>query len=251
MKPVGIGLLLIAAGLCVPARAGAQSPAWGAGAGLTFVYTADGAGDATSLSENLPEALSGLRLPLRPQPIPWCRYGTVLLDYQDTQAQLAAAAELAGRAQAVRYAYPGCRVVFLGHSAGTYVVLAAAAAMPPGSVDRIVLLSSSLSFCYDLSGALRASCGGIDNFYSPYDGILDLTPTLGTTDRIPTVSAGAVGFRRPPAGDVALYQNLRQYRWNESLRGQGGHLVWTHPAMLRAYIVPLLLSPAPVVTPAR
>jgi pimeloyl-ACP methyl ester carboxylesterase len=210
------------------------------------VFIADGSGDSTTLSDNLSEVTGG-RYGLILQRVPWCRYGSIRLDYKDEPAQLAAAAQLAHCAQVLRQNCPGCRIVFIGHSAGTRVVLAAAEMLPPAGVDRIILLSSSLAWSYDLSGALRASSGGIDNFYSTYDALVANTAELGTSEGIPTSAAGLIGFRwQPGAPHTELHANLRQYYWREGMRGQGGHYVWTLQANLRAWVLPLICSaPAP------
>ena len=253
MKLFACGLLLLGSPLVAPSAAVAQTlpPITG---GPTLVFIADGAADSTSVHDNLRELRRGRWLNFRPQPVPWCRHGSVLLDYQDEEAQLTAAAHLARISLELKQASPGCRIVFVGHSAGTRVVLAAAEMLPAASVERIVLLSSSVSYCYDLSGALRASRQGIDNFYSPYDALLAQTTDAGTSDGVLAVAAGQAGFRCPPgAGAPHLYRNLRQYRWQDTMPGQGGHFVWTLSANLGAYVLPLILNdPAPpVFGPAR
>jgi pimeloyl-ACP methyl ester carboxylesterase len=241
----GLGLLaFLLSSAAVHAQIPVDSPAapWGLWAGRTIVFIANGSGDSTSVSDNL-AMVRGAGSPLSLQTVPWCRTGVMWIDYKDLNAQLQLAGHLAHCVQAIRHSGTPCKIVFIGHSAGTHVVLAAAEKLPPASIERIVLLSSSLSYSYDLSCALRATVHGIDNFYSGYDGLLPNTDKLGTTDGRYTISGGLIGFRPPPAADIGAYGNLRQYGWHEAMPGQGGHYVWTQPYNLRAYIMPLLLNP--------
>ena len=76
---------------------------------------------------------------------------------------------LACRVTALRQASPAAEVYLVGHSAGCAVVLAAAESLPPGGVNRIILLAPSASLDYDLRPALRCARGGIDVFYSDRD----------------------------------------------------------------------------------
>jgi pimeloyl-ACP methyl ester carboxylesterase len=111
-----------------------------------------------------------------------------------------AAAELAQRILAYQSSHPGGRVFLVGHSGGTAIAVWAAEALPDGdSVDGIVLLASSLSPSYDLSGALAKSRNGIVSFCSHRDSLLlGLgTAVFGTMDRRHTAAAGQVGFQRP------------------------------------------------------
>jgi pimeloyl-ACP methyl ester carboxylesterase len=229
----------------------AQSSVPGPWSGHVVVLIADGAGDSTALSDRLSDVIGERALGITLRRVPWSRFGTVELDYRDNAAQLAAADQLAQYVQVLRQARPDCRIVFIGHSAGTRVILAAAEKLPPGGVERIILLSSSVAWSYDLSAALRASTGGIDSFYSPYDATLAGTLQAGTSEGVTTYAAGQIGFRCPPGSPWAgLYYGLRQYRWDESLRGQGGHFVWTLPYNLRAYVLPLIQNAPPPSHPA-
>jgi len=157
------------------------------------------------------------------------------------------------RAVAVRIAsyqrgHPGRPVFLIGHSGGTAIAVWAAEALPTGrEVDGIILLGSSLSPGYDLSRALARSRRGIVSFHSELDGgMLGLgTLLIGTMDGLHSVSAGHVGFRRPPGR--AGYARLFQIAWQPGMLKDGhagGHFDYMGAAFLSARIGPLLREPA-------
>jgi len=119
--------------------------------------------------------------------------------------------------------------------------------VPPGSIDRLILLAPAVSSAYDLRLALRNTRQGIDVFRSYHDLlILGLYVYLiGTTDRHWDAAAGRVGFEPIVCGpsDCALYQKLRDHPWDPSLAWtghDGGHYGSHSPGYLRAYVLPLL-----------
>ena len=95
-----LALTLAVCGVLLPSPAGAQF------VGRTIVYVADGAGDGTTASDGLAPLIADGQLPLMVVRVPWCRTGMLALDYNDSQAQLAAAAQLARHAQAARWPGP-------------------------------------------------------------------------------------------------------------------------------------------------
>jgi len=162
-----------------------------------------------------------------------------------------AATRLARRIQAYTRDHPRGRVFLAGHSGGTALAVWAAEALPEGQeVDGLVLLASSLSPSYDLSGALSKSRHGIVSFYSPRDSILlgFGTSTFGTMDRQYTEAAGRVGFRRPGSADrPELYAKLVQIEWEEQAAeagNDGGHFSCLAGRFIEAYVVPFLGSEA-------
>jgi pimeloyl-ACP methyl ester carboxylesterase len=184
--------------------------------------------------------------------VKWSRIGEFARDLFDHEGQLNAAYRLACLVNAFRRESPHARIIFVGHSTGSRVMLAAAEALPPGSIERIFLLSSTVSCGYDLRRALLASRYGIDNYYSEYDNKLEsLEDKLGTSDGKRSPMAGRVGFRPPfppnhPA--AAPYCNLRQIKWNEDRgngNGLGGHYTWTHRTFIRYQLLPQFFQ-APV-----
>lgn len=218
--------------------------------GRIVVFVVDGSGNSTLPSDNLKEIIRQRKLPILIERIQWCRFNETRKDHNDHEAQLAAGRALACRVLAIRKDAPGAFLYFVGYSSGTRVILAAADALPPGSVDRIFLLAPSVSTFYDLRPALRASRGGIDSYFSRQDGVLEQTEEwLGTSDGVRTATAGRVGFYVPcpPPGagkakvdhpDLALYKNLRQHQWFEEDPGNGTHYMWVRERFLGNAIVP-------------
>src|SRR5262249_13845513 len=148
---------------------------------------------------------------------------------------------------AYRRACPAAEIYLVGHSAGCTVILAAVEALPPATVDRVVLLAPALSADYDLRPALRGVRWSLDVFCSRRDWFyLGLgTRVMGTAARRWSAPAGRVGFR--PAGntpeDLAQFTKLRQHPWHPCLMwtgNLGGHYGGYQPAFLRAYVLPLL-----------
>ena len=171
-----------------------------------------------------------------------------MLDHLDRRNLKIKGESLAREARQWQTRYPGCRICFVGQSAGCAVLLLAAEAMPADSVDRVVLLAPSVSSRYDLRPALRATREGIDVFYSERDWfVLGLGMAFsGTTDgQLPPV-AGRVGFRQivVNTGDEALYgARLRQHPWGpevEQTGRTGGHYGSLEDGHVRASILPML-----------
>ena len=120
--------------------------------------------------------------------------------------------------------------------------------------SRAVLLAPALSPGYDLTAALRAVRREMVVFWSPLDVIVlgAGTRVFGTVDRVKTVGAGMVGFRRPPRPTRRRgrqrrrrrqYAKLRQVRWAPRMAATGylgGHVGPDSPVFLRKYVVPLL-----------
>src|SRR5262249_6928324 len=155
-------------------------------------------------------------------------------DHDAVERHAQAAAYLAEQICIFRKAYPDRLVIVIGHSAGTHIVLLATQLLPDQSVDRIFLLAPSVACTYDLRKALRCSKTGIESFWSPEDGVLELAVDyIGTADRQKGVqAAGRVGFSKLPPGtpECELYGGLRQYKWYPDLAEiyghQGGHYGW-------------------------
>jgi pimeloyl-ACP methyl ester carboxylesterase len=210
----------------------------------TVVFVANGAGGGSACSDNLRAVAATEKFPLVVCEIRWCRHQQVAHDHKDQEAQLAGAARMADSVMQLRRQSPGCRIVIVGHSTGTRVALAAAEMLPPNSLDRLVVIASSVSSCYDLRPALRASMGGIDSYFSNEDPVLlNAEQNLGTADGQKGPTAGRAGFAYPcDPLECGAYGNLRQYRWQSDLGGQGGHAVWIRPIFLRRSVIPVILS---------
>src|SRR5262249_53974398 len=146
---------------------------------------------------NLGRVVAETATPLEVETLVWSHgLGRYVLDHVDHANHVAQGHLLAARVLAYRQACPGRRVYLVGHSAGCAGVLAAAEALPPESVDRIVLLAPSVCVSYDLRPALRAARGGIDAFESADDTVvLGLgMRVVGTAEGECRAAAGQCGF---------------------------------------------------------
>jgi pimeloyl-ACP methyl ester carboxylesterase len=216
--------------------------------GQTLVYVANGLGGSTTVSDNLNDLNGEYHLGLRIQPISWCRHNAVFQDLKDQEAQWSAAAKIANSVTAIRKDAPKARIFLVGYSAGARVVLAAAEMLPARSIDRIIVIAPAVSCYYDLTGALKASREGIDNFWSANDGLLDSDNAhYRNADGQRGPAAGRVGFRplSHEKKDLYAYRHLRQHPWNENLCGSGGHFGWTLRPNMKKVIVPLF-APVPI-----
>jgi pimeloyl-ACP methyl ester carboxylesterase len=212
------------------------------------VFVADGAGDFRTASHNLSCVVAETRVPLQVQTVHWSTgYKRVIADQVNRANHVAQGQRLAAEVLAVRERDPKNRICLLGHSAGCAVILSAADCLPPNMVDRIVLLSPSVSVGHDLCPALEASREGIDHFYSKKDRwVLGLGMRIvGTTDG-GRLAAGRIGFRRPLCNPTdELNAKLRQYPWDRSViwtGHRGRHLGNLEPVFLRAYVLPMLAA---------
>jgi pimeloyl-ACP methyl ester carboxylesterase len=213
-----------------------------------IIWVADGAGDFRATSAVLRQVVAEEGLPLAVHTVVWSHgYGRVLTDHVAYGAAQRQGRCLARVLQQQRQDWPAGRLYLLGHSAGCGVILSAAEALPPQTVDDIVLLAPAVSADYDLRPALRASRQGVDVFYSPRDrfclGVL--TRLAGTCDRRWGPAAGRYGFRLSCTcpEDLPLLSKLRQYPWQPSYRllgNDGGHYGSYQPAFLRTCVLPLL-----------
>jgi pimeloyl-ACP methyl ester carboxylesterase len=214
------------------------------------VFTADGAGGFQALSRSLRQAVAERGLPVVVETVAWTHgYGRVLADHIGRAHLEAEGRRLAERVACWRQQFPDRPVYLVGHSAGCGVVLAAVESLPPGSVERVVLLAPASSAEQDLRPALACARQGVDVFHSRRDwGYLGVGVALaGTTDRRWAPAAGRVGFRPAAAGpwDDALFAKLRQHPWDPCVAwtgNRGGHYGTYQPTFLRAYVLPLLTA---------
>jgi hypothetical protein len=216
------------------------------------VFAADGAGDFQATSAALRQVVEDEGLPLCVEKVDWSHgYGRILSDQMDWDHARTEGLKLAWRVAAERQCHPDGQIYLVGHSAGSGVVLSAAEALPPATVDRIILLAPSVSEGYDLRPALRCARYGVDVFCSNRDvGYLGLGVALfGTADGYwGCPAAGLNGFwpvvETPQ--DAALYSKLCQHPWHPCVEwtgNHGGHYGGYQPNHLRAYVLPLLTRP--------
>ena len=213
-----------------------------------IVYVADGAGDFRATSAALRRVLAEDGVPLEVRTVVWSHgYWRVAADQLDEEHARTEGWRLAEQIAAERRAHPDQEIYLLGHCAGCGVLLSAAEALPPQSVDRIILLAASMPTHYDLRPALRCCRGGIDNFCSSRDRwCLGLWLRLGVVAGAHyTPAAGRYGFRPviESREDAAAYSRLYQHSWQpdwEWIGNSGGHYGCYQPEFLRLFILPLL-----------
>lgn len=213
-----------------------------------IVFVADGSGDYRTTSRVLCEAVNACATPLQVETFVWSHgYGRMFVDHVDHCNHLEEGRRLAASLAAVQQSCPQRAVYLVGHSSGAAVVLAAAEAAPPGSIERIVLLAPAVAHKYDLRPALRSVRQSIDAFISRRDiGALAIaTGIAGTADRRLSAASGRVGFTPilTCPGDELLYAKLRIHPWDPSVAwtgNRGSHYGTLEPAFIRAYVLPLL-----------
>jgi pimeloyl-ACP methyl ester carboxylesterase len=240
-------LATVFAWLTWPSAAPAQGNPLPMNSAPGVIFVVNGSGGGIELTQDLWRAMGLTGDRFVTNTVYWSRYQTVLGDSTDSVGHLLGAQDLARRIQALRQLEPGRKIYVVGHSAGCRVTLEAARLLPPNSVDRIVLLGASASFCCDLGPALLAARDGLDNFYSPRDSVLWMgTNTIGLSDGSAHPAGGRVGFYPPPphSPSYPLYMvKLRQYQWNRGVEWtghDGRHAGYHTPKHLAAFVLPLL-----------
>jgi pimeloyl-ACP methyl ester carboxylesterase len=142
-----------------------------------------------------------------------------------------------------RRSHPGKPVYLVGHSGGTAIAVWAAEALPPTEkLDAIILLGSSLSPGYDLSGALAAT-KWLVSYYSAGDAVLlgAGCTAIGTMDRQFTEAAGKVGF-------AMTHPRLTQLPHDGSMTAaghDGSHFSYCGTPFVTAYLAPILQTRIP------
>ena len=211
--------------------------------GRPYVLIANGASDQMDVKEKLDAALEYSACPMITRTIPWANPNdTTSTNYRNKDAQLMGAAMICAQVQKIHQVNPTSPITLIGYCAGSYVVLLAAEQLPPGSVDRIILLAPSVSSCYDVRLALRASKCGMDNFYTSDDTVLELKESeVGTTDGRRTTTAGRTGFliARTLPGDPSL-AGLRQYNFVTCPYILGGHFATLWQSFIRNNLLPIM-----------
>jgi pimeloyl-ACP methyl ester carboxylesterase len=214
------------------------------------VFSADGAGNFQNCSRSLRQTVALAGVPIQVETFEWSHgYCRVILDQVAFGYAKAQGRRMAETVTEFCARNPRARVYLMGHSAGVTVALIAAAHMPPGLVEGVLLLSGSVSADYDLRPALRNVRGYVDVFYSRRDwwylGVA--TRLVGTSDRLYSPTSGRIGFRPAPESpeDEQLFARLRQRSWQPDDRwtgNLGGHYGNYQPEFLRAHILPILLG---------
>ena len=217
------------------------------------VFVADGAGNFQGASGNLRTAVARECLPIEVRTFAWShgflRIVADQLDYPHARCEGRRMAEAVAQYHAE---HPGVPIHLMGHSAGAAVAMSALECLPPGVVDRVFLISPSLSVSYDICPALTNVRCGLHVLYSRRDvfylGLV--TRIIGNSEGNRHASAGRLGFP-PPSCDCAeagtkLFQ--RGWDWRDVGYGNyGGHFGHHEPGYLRAYMLPYLLPDPPAV----
>jgi pimeloyl-ACP methyl ester carboxylesterase len=214
-----------------------------------LVFIVNGEAGSTHLTDNVLLLNGEMRLGVRIQAVTWATRLSHSEDVVDQQAQLKAAARIACSVQAIRKDAPNLPIFLVGHSGGAHVVLRAAEMLPEKSIDRIIVVAPAVSNTYDLTRALKTSRGGIDNFFSEDDSLLDhMAESVGTADGTRCKPAGLSGFRLASSDpkDIAAYRNVRQYRWTIEFCGGGGHYTWTRYHNVKKAIMPIFSAPTTI-----
>jgi hypothetical protein len=213
----------------------------------TLVWVADGAGGYGGCSQALSQASLECGTPIEVCSFPWSHgYRRVILDQMDLGHAREQGRRLAGTILQRKQCEPGRRMVVVSHSAGAAVVLSAGEALPPGSIDRMILLAPSVSRGYDVCPSLRASCEGIDVFCSKKDWLMlgVGARVVGTTDRYLGRAAGRHGFReRLVNRNCCNPCMLRHHFWTPEIAWTGhtgGHFGVHSPAFIQTYLFPLI-----------
>lgn len=221
------------------------------------VLVLGGVGRLDILGVGLRYAAGAAGLPYRVEIFPWGHgFGRWYADLTRADSRDRDAARLAEEIRRHRTDRPGSPVFIVARSAGAGIAVMALEQLDADAVERVVLLAPALSPAYDLGPALRAVRREMVVFWSPADLIILGAGTLlfGTIDRVRSIGAGLVGFRRPRSNhseddQTRPYRKLRQVRWSPAmiaLGHLGGHFGADSPGFLRKYVVPLLrVDPGP------
>jgi hypothetical protein len=239
-----LAVLLVVAATCP--RTGAQTPP---ARRLVAVFAADGAGNFRVASMMLRQIVEEDQLPLEVYAFEWSHgYARILSDQMAFSHACDKGKQLAEQVLAYHARYPTIPIYLYSHSAGCAVAAKALEALPPGVVERAILLAPALSANYDVVPLLERVNRGLHVFYSRQDwcylGVC--TYMVGTADRHFGCCSGRVGFRPDPAHlDPALAAKLFQHPWqpeDRALGNNGGHYGGYQPPYLRAYVIPLLVE---------
>jgi pimeloyl-ACP methyl ester carboxylesterase len=214
------------------------------------IFVADGAGNYQMASKMLRTAVVETGAPLLVETFVWSHgYKRVIFDQMDMSHARNQGQVLAQVVLAYRKMHPKARIHLAGHSAGSMVVLSACEHLPAGTVDRVVLLSPSVSSDYDIRPVLRCVRGSLEVHYSGRDWVyLGLcTKIVGCADRVFCGASGRNGFNLliESPEDAELLERLQQHPWQSSDRkfgNDGGHYGAYQPEYLKARVLPVLLS---------
>ena len=244
--------------LCLPALlamvGGASSGSNLTGSGVVFYCDGAGGGGITNWEGGVKQGFKQAGFQGTVTMFPWETQLGVLAD-QDVpeEYKIKKGHELAKEIAKYMQEYPNAPVDVIGLSAGTDVALHALEALPRGKmVDTVVLLSSSMSYTYDLTNALRHVRGDMYVTTSSRDSILSMGAAMaGTADRKHVDSAGIHGFRMPARASAEtrrLYSKVVNLAWRPEYEQYGdfGHHTDTAKASFIEHVIaPLIIREGP------
>ncbi len=159
------------------------------------------------------------------------------------------AKDLARRISRLRHANPEGRLILMGLSAGTSIIVSALERLPTDvEVDYVVLLSPSVSSEHNLSKAMRHVKYRLYATHSVHDSLLALGGSAGLERGHP---AGQMGFAVP--SDLAdeereLYDKVVNLPWRPGYAAygwNGGHVSVTSSDFIRVVVAPRILEELP------
>jgi pimeloyl-ACP methyl ester carboxylesterase len=237
LAPIGV------AAICAAVLGGCAEPAVG-----PRVIFLDGSGWYTGDGS----VRDGLRRAGFPGPVERFEWSSLLgpgYDHVSAGSGHPRAADLARRIVELRQNDPGSKLVLMGLSAGTSLIVSALERLPENvSVDYVVLLSPSISSRHDLSKALRHVGRRLYATSSPHDAILAVAPSAALEPGRP---AGRVGLEMPrgltPAERLA-YRKVHNLPWRPGYVAygwDGAHTSVTARDFIRVVIAPRILHDLP------
>ncbi|HUW83325.1 MAG TPA: hypothetical protein VMZ31_11060 [Phycisphaerae bacterium] len=156
---------------------------------------------------------------------------------------------LAQRITRLRQANPNGKIVVMGLSAGSRVVVCGLEKLPPTvAVDHVVLLSPSISSRHDLSEALRHVKGRLYFTTSTQDGILSTACSAGMAGGRPAGRAGFVLPNHQSTESRNLYRKVVPLPWRPGYLAygwDGGHVSATSSNFIRVVIAPRIIDDLP------
>jgi pimeloyl-ACP methyl ester carboxylesterase len=169
-----------------------------------------------------------------------------LTRYEDNAAQ---AQEVAAAIVKYRERYPWQPIDLVGYSAGGFMALQVAEALPEDvRLRTVVLAQAGVSPTYDLTAALRRIDGELIVLYTPSDWLLGgaFTALFGTLDRQFVESAGKNGFDLEAAVLIeAQRAQVTQVPWSEEWAKcghPGGHMAILQYRWNRYIVAPYLIE---------
>jgi pimeloyl-ACP methyl ester carboxylesterase len=217
---------------------------------LNIAFVADGAGNYQLASKMLRTAAAEAGAPIEVDTFVWSHgYKMIFADQMDLAHAKDQGRILAAVVAVYHQQHSQTRIHLVGHSAGSMVVLEAAANLPPATVNSIVLLAPSVSSDYDIRPALRCVREGVEVYYSSQDWVYlgFCTNLIGCADRHFGGASGRYGFSLlvESPRDELLLERLHQHPWqpdDRQLGNDGGHYGAYQIDYLKARVLPVLLG---------